>query len=162
MNKLITIISVALLAIITTPAARAVNGDPSYNSVAIGLPAVIPVANSPSNFPTPILLSVGKQNLIGTSFTVSSKDSGSTTNVTFKAAWAIDATFTGTNWAANADTNNAITLTACVNGVTPLVTATNTLSSNGRGYLYIYQESIGANSQITNNAAWYANKISAP
>jgi hypothetical protein len=152
MKKTFTLIGVA--ALLATVSFNASAQMPIYANQTISLPSVIPVANSPTNFATPFFVDVSKQNVVRFSFAVQSADASSTTNVTFKAAWTSDgSTF---------DTNNSVTLTACTLAGITCVTTTNVLTSNGAKGLFIWQESIGANSQVTNRAASYGVKISAP
>ena len=146
MKKLLTLIGVAaLLATVTVPAFAQEGGYPLQPS-ALGLPATLTAG---TNFASPLLIDLGKTRIVTPSFTVSSADASSTTNVTFLGAWSTDGTF------ANADTNNSVTLTACVLAGKPCCTATNSLTGNGRRYFFIWAENIGANSKITNNAAGY-------
>jgi hypothetical protein len=149
MKKILTLIGVAALLATASFTAYSQEGGYSLAPVAISLPPVILLANSPSNFPSPFLIDFKKSKTITPTFTVSSADAASTTNVTFLGAWSTDGTF------ANADTNNSVTLTANMLAGKPCCTATNILTGNGRRYFFIWQESIGANSKITNNAASY-------
>jgi hypothetical protein len=158
MKKILALIGVAAL-LATVNNVQAAAGDPSYNSTSISFPSVIPAANSPTNFASPVGIYVGKQGTIRFSFAVASKDPSSTTNVTFKAAWAIDTSTTTVMDTTRFDTNNSITLTACVNGTNYICTCTNALTVNGAGYLYIYQESIGWNSQVTNGPCFYGTAL---
>ena len=144
MKKLFALIGVA--ALLATETVQAQIGGYPLRPVAIGLPATLSAA---TNFASPILIDLGKTPVVSPSFTVSSADSSSTTNVTFLGGWSTDGTF------ANCDTNNSQTLTANVLAGKPCCTSTNTLTGNGRRYFFIWSESIGANSKITNNAAGY-------
>ena len=142
------------LALVAGFAAGALAQVPIYAPQTIGLPSVIAVANSPTNFPTPFLIDCSKQGTVAFHFEVQSADASSTTNVTFKAAPTVD----GVKY----DTNNSITLTANMLAGVPCNTDTNTRTLNGLKGYYIWQENIGANSQITNRSASYGQKISAP
>lgn len=125
--------------------------EPKSGPQTLSLPATLV---GTTNFATPLLVDASGQQHVRFLFGVSSADSASTTNVTFKAAWGASVS--------QLDTNNAITLTANVNGTTVLYTGTNYVQSNGGLRLYIYQQSAGANSRITNNYAAWLLKTQAP
>jgi hypothetical protein len=152
MKKLLTIIGVA--ALLATVSFQASAQVPIYANQTISLPSVILAANSPTNLATPLYVDCSKQDKVRFSFNERSADASSTTNVTFLAAWTMD----GSTY----DTNNSVTLTACVLAGKACVTATNNLSSAGAKGLFIWQENIGANSIVTNGPASYGVKISAP
>lgn len=147
MKKTLALIGVAaLLATVLTPfKALSQEGGWPLQAQNASIPAVIPVANSPTNFANPVVFDLGKNKTITPQFNISSKDATSTTNCTFLGAWSVDGSL------ATADTNNSVTLTACMLAGKPCVTTTNSLTGNSRRYFIIWSESIGANSQITNN-----------
>jgi hypothetical protein len=125
--------------------------EPKSGPQTLSLPATL---TGTTNLASPLLVDASGQQNVRFLFGVSSADSASTTNVTFKAAYGVSAT--------QLDTNNAITLTANISGSTVFYTATNVIASNGGLKLYIYQEAAGANSRITNNYAAWLLKTQAP
>lgn len=143
--KTLKIIAAALaLAVITIPSHAQEGGWP-LKTQSIALPSVIPVANDPTNFATPILIDLGKTCVVTPSFTVSS--SVNRTNVTFTGCWSDDGV--------NMDTNNPVLLVAAAGVATPLTTCTNSLTGNGRRYFYLISESGAGGGIITNNSASY-------
>ena len=151
MIKAFTLIGVA--ALLATVSAEAQQSGYPLVPVPITLPSVVPATRSPTNFASPVVIDLKKIDVTTVYFTVSSKDSASTTNVTFTGGWSGDGV--------NIDTNNAVTLTANMLAGLVTTTCTNTLTRNGRRYFVIYAENIGANSQVTNNSAGYS-QISSP
>lgn len=148
MKKFFLFASVLMLAVVSNAA------EPKSGFQTLSVPAIIPVANSPTNLPTPLLIDASGQHHVRFFFSVSSADTSSTTNVTYKIAPGYSAT--------QLDTNNAILLTANVKGKTVFSTGTNYVTSNGNLRYYLYQIDIGANSIVTNNTAAWELKTLAP
>lgn len=153
-NILFSITLCALGALALTQSALAQEGGWPLQVQNLSLPSIIPVANSPTNFATPIAIDMGKLKVAVPQFSVSSKDATSTTNVTFLGAWSATGTL------ADADTNNSVVVTANMLAGKPCVTCTNVLTGNGRRYFILWQENIAANSQVTNNSAKYDTTVS--
>jgi hypothetical protein len=146
MKKLFVLLGVA--ALLATVTAQAQTSGYPLVPIPITLPSVIPAANDPTNFATPVVLDLKKVDVTTIYFTLSSPTATTNRLVTFTGAWSGD----GVTY----DTNNTVTLTALAGGVTPTATCTNILTRNGRRYFEILSESGQAGTIITNNSAGYS------
>lgn len=121
----------------------------------LSLPAVVAIANSPTNLATkPIIDVTGQQNVF-LQMTVSSADSSSTTNVLFTLQKSADGIYWDTNAA------DCYTVTALINGTLKDVSTTN-IAVGGISYLRVAVEDIKANTAITNVLFRYSIKPNAP
>ena len=147
MKKIVSLIGVA--ALLATVSVRAQEAGYPLNLVSVTLPSIIPAANDPTNFATPILIDLKKIKVTTVNFTLSA--SVNKTNVLFTGAWSDGTTL---------DTNNLVTLTALAGASTPTITCTNVLTGNGRRYFYLLSESGAGGGIITNGSVTYGQVTS--
>ena len=144
MKKYIAVL-IGVAALLATVTVQAQEGGYPLMPVSFTLPAVIPAANDPTNFASPILLDLGKTKTICPWFTTSS--SVNATNVVIFGAWSGD----GVNF----DTNDLVALHTQANASIPLVTTTNILTGNGRRYFLLISEQGTGGGVITNGPSGY-------
>ena len=141
MKKLPTLI--ALLALSLPVFAQ----SPTYQAQSMSIPAVLPLMTT--NLASPPVLDVRKQSNVAVAITINPTSAGSTNTYVFHRS--VDGTYY--------DSTTTISVVLASTDATQKSVVTN-LSCSGIGYLKLY--SIQAGGPVTNTAAKYAIKISAP